>query len=176
MADYSLKVTIRNGRILDAIREAGFDSQSAFCRANGLNVAPVNALIAMRTRPVSESDGRLSGTAQALCDALCALPDDLWSDEQLWVRLPKNSWEFDISRDQVQMMLDGRSMDEKFESHGAAKLLENLSERQKKVLRKRFFEEKNLDEVGMDMGVTRERIRQIEAKALRRIRMASAGV
>lgn len=44
-----------------------------------------------------------------------------------------------------------------------------LTERQRKVLNMRYFEHKTLQEVSETFGVTRERVRQIEAQALRRI-------
>ncbi len=53
------------------------------------------------------------------------------------------------------------------------KVLGTLSDREKRVLRKRFgFNDGHyytLEEVGKEFGVTRERIRQIEAKALKRL-------
>jgi len=56
-------------------------------------------------------------------------------------------------------------------------VLESLSERESKVLQLRFELEdgrsRTLEEVGLDFGVTRERIRQIEAKALRKLRHPS---
>jgi RNA polymerase primary sigma factor len=53
-------------------------------------------------------------------------------------------------------------------------ILKGLSERERKVLEMRFGlkdgNARTLEEVGQEFGVTRERIRQIEAKALRKLR------
>jgi len=62
-------------------------------------------------------------------------------------------------------------------SEQTARVLSTLTQREEKVLRMRFgIGEKSdhtLEEVGQDFEVTRERIRQIEAKALRKLRHPS---
>jgi RNA polymerase primary sigma factor len=59
------------------------------------------------------------------------------------------------------------------------RVLATLTPREEKVLRKRFgigeLSEHTLEQVGADFDVTRERIRQIEAKALQKLRRSSQG-
>ena len=60
-----------------------------------------------------------------------------------------------------------------------AGMLKILSPREEKVIRLRFGigceREHTLDEIGQEFDLTRERIRQIEANALRRLRAPRAG-
>jgi RNA polymerase nonessential primary-like sigma factor len=52
--------------------------------------------------------------------------------------------------------------------------LEELSEKQCEVVSRRFglrgYESSTLEEVGREIGLTRERVRQIQVEALRRLR------
>ena len=48
-----------------------------------------------------------------------------------------------------------------------AKGMSDLSDREKQILKLRFWEDMTYEEVALELGVTRERIRQIEARALR---------
>lgn len=58
--------------------------------------------------------------------------------------------------------------------HDLHRALESLTDRERKVIELRFGlsdgRERTLEEVGSIFNVTRERIRQIEAKALRKLR------
>ena len=73
----------------------------------------------------------------------------------------------EIQRDRAFMLLKEQLVE----------VLKTLTPREEKVLRLRFGIEdghtRTLEEVGKEFNVTRERIRQIEAKALRKLRHPS---
>lgn len=49
-------------------------------------------------------------------------------------------------------------------------LYDALNERETFVIHERFFSERTLDEIGQELGLTRERIRQIESSALKKMK------
>lgn len=59
------------------------------------------------------------------------------------------------------------------------RMLDCLNDRERQIIRLRFGldrrEPLTLEQVGVDFGLTRERIRQIEARALSKLRHPSAG-
>lgn len=54
--------------------------------------------------------------------------------------------------------------------------IDTLPEREADVIRQRFYEGKTLDEVGGPLGITKERVRQIEARARRMLRERLEGL
>ena len=82
----------------------------------------------------------------------------------------------DFIRDEITMSPEEYATVEMLKSE-LANVLSTLTEREEKVLRLRFGLDdgqcRTLEEVGQIFGVTRERIRQIEAKALRKLRHPS---
>ena len=99
--------------------------------------------------------------------------------EELWERHRlsgvKKLWKFDIAGWHEQGLLirellraDKIEYLERLGEFGLVRL-NDLSPREQKVLTMRFLELKNLEEVGKEFGVTRERIRQIEMKAIEKL-------
>src|SRR3989338_2224614 len=82
----------------------------------------------------------------------------------------------DLSLDKVRKILKIAKEPISLETQ-IGNVLNTLTPREEKVLRKRFgigeTTDHTLEEVGQDFAVTRERIRQIEAKALRKLRHPS---
>ena len=175
--DYRVTVKVRNNRILRAIESAGGATGGKWCEANGLQYSTVNDLINLRVSPRA-ADGSLSATAEKLCDILGKLPEELWSNDQLYP-LEKNFSELEMSHEQVVAMLpneqqfylmDTSEMERKQTKKLMDKALETLTAREAKILRMRFEDDLTLEAIGKQLGVTGQRVREIEARALRKMR------
>ena len=187
MKEYRVKLTVRNNLLLSAIEDAGYKSQAEFARAAGLTNNQVTSLVALRTCPI-RNNGEFNDVAQTIMEVLGACPTDLWTNEQLSMRLKNNSAEGEMSKAELLPALGMNPIElVEFKDPDAeiqqadqvklvAKTLKTLTFKEQMVLGKRFGineEEKTLDQIAEEMGYTRERIRQLEARALRKMRHPS---
>ena len=175
-ADYRVTVKVRNNRILKAIEEVGGQPGAKWCRQNGLPYATVNNLINMTASPVLE-DMSLTNIARNLCDVVGKLPEDLWSNEQLYP-LEKNFSEIEMSKSQLSALMQdsmetpqlGHELEEEERNSVLESVLASLSEQEQEIIKARFFDDKSLNDIAKERDVSRECIRQIEAKAIRKLR------
>ena len=187
---YRVKITVRNNLLLTAIEQAGYRSVSEFAREIGHSPSRVGDLIGLREAPIKK-DGTFSDMAKKIMEVLGAAPSDLWTTEQLNMRLEKNVWEDKYTTHTVKAILGGniaqlegavyesaeKPEDQLSKKDLRAMLLqglESITPREKQVVLLRFGldvgGEHTLEEVAQIMHLTRERVRQIEAKALRKMR------
>jgi len=184
MKEYRVKVTVRNNLILKAIEETGSKSVSEFCRNNALSESRVNALVAMRTRPITD-DGEFCVSAKEIMEVLGACPTDLWTAEQLNLKLIKNSHEVHMDQSTLQAAICGEALpmlvempDEALSKSELSSVVDRLiksklTKREDSIIKMRFVSDMTLEDTARSVGCTRERIRQIEAKALRKMRLES---
>ncbi len=163
MSDFRLKIGVRNARILRAVEADGHRSLRAFARFYELDYQRVIDLVGLRVAPVNQKTGRLVAIAQQVCDALCALPEDLWTEDQRYLAL-KRVYEVDVSTDELAAQIGNMDARRVLE-HASAQ----LTPRQNRLLKLRS-EGKTLAECSQVFGVGRERVRQIECAAVRKMR------
>jgi len=175
--DYRVTIKVRNNRILQAIEEAGGTPGGKWCADQGLCYEVVNRLINMTDIPI-KSDGTLTKTASRLCEVLGKLPDDLWSAEQLYP-LEKNFASLEMDYEQVVAMLpaedrycldDHSRIEQEQTKEIVMDALRGLHPLQREVIRMRYECDLSQTECGELLGVSKDRIRQIEEKAMRKLR------
>lgn len=176
MNDYRVKIKVRNNRILKAMEAIGAEPGNKWCDANGISYIQLNNLINMTSSPLNRFTNNISDTAQKLCDVLNKCADDLWSNEQLRP-LERNFTELEMSAEQVSGLLANQEEAiyiQDFDAQNFKDVLKNemdyLHPRERKVLQLRYFNELTLEEIGTAMDIGKERVRQIEEKALRKLR------
>ena len=109
-------------------------------------------------------------TPKEICDmamGLIPIPDDMtFTAEEARSLL-------NYKIEELEQVIEERDNRQSIMSNVVDRLLSDLSPREKKVLKYRFgFENSEvhtLEETGKEFGVTRERIRQLEAKAMERL-------
>ena len=180
MTDYRVQIKVRNARLLRAIEKAGHQPGQIFAREVGISyTGHLLPYLNLKRTPFDEN-GDLRPCAEMLCVFLNRLPDELWSEEQRYP-LVTNAAEIELSAASVHELLASPSdcadplslLERKQAAQAVDALLDTLTPREAEVLRLRHGidgEPMNLEEMAKAKGCSRERIRQIEAKALRKLR------
>lgn len=180
--DYRVTVKVRNARIINALAERGEVVGQIAATKIGIPYAKLLALSNIKLSPIDE-EGNITPEVLKLCDYLNKMPLDLFSVEQI-VPLKTNTAELDMSIEEVEMLMMPASERQNPEqllanmqvNNALRFALETLTPREAKVLQLRFgvdCEDHTYEELGQIMGVSKERVRQIEAKAMRKLRHPS---
>lgn len=182
--DYRIEVKVKNNFLLSKIESAGFDSVAQFCKANKFCASHVGKFANLKEIPIN-SRGKWNNIVLKMATALNCLPEDLFPPQHLRTALKKNKASFEAGIEEVAGFLTGSQedarpalehilTDEAFDT--ISDCLKRLSSREERVLRMRYGltpdgEEKTLQEVGELFDVSREQIRIIEARAMRKMRL-----
>lgn len=179
MSEYHVEIRIRNNLILMKMQERGFDSLPAFCKAYGITYGTLLKFINMR-ESIYAHDGKLKPSIIRLCDKLQCSPEELFTATQAEASLANNKRTLKIKESEMKFYLDHtdqKLLEEKVhEDQLIEKVWEQvgtLTAREQKVIKMRFEDSATLEDCAKALDVTRERIRQIEAKALRKLRHSS---
>tara|TARA_R110002050_G_scaffold7318_1_gene28552 strand:+ start:42 stop:686 length:645 start_codon:yes stop_codon:yes gene_type:complete len=169
--DFNIKVSVRNGRLLRAIR-AKYDSVAELSRQLVRGRSQVNALVTMKLKPFNHK-----GWTDLALDVAAMVgkePEDLWPDHLRELQLAKSTSEMEVGLDSVKRLIqDGTTEKTLSQISAISTLSEALTPRERKCLAMRFALGHSLEETARVLGVTRERARQIEAKAIRRMKRAA---
>ena len=169
--DFNIKISVRNGRLLKAIR-AHYDSVADLARKLPRNGSSLNGLVTMKVKPFNQN-----GWTDLALDVAAMVgkePEDLWPDHLRELKLIKSTSEMEVDLESVkQLIQDGTSEKSLSQISAISKFSEALTKRERQCMAMRWALGHTLDETARVFGVTRERTRQIEAKAIRKMKGAA---
>ncbi len=182
MSEYRIDIKVRNNVILNKLEDAGYKSVGEFCRLHNVMkyASSIGCIINMTQSPL-QSDGKFRTCILFVADKLNCDACDLFTDSQMKVVLKTNKRHIKVNEAEMKYMLENTSqllLEDEYQITQRNTLLEqqmcNLLPREKEVLKLRFGledgQEIGLYEIGQRIGVSIERVRQIEAKAIRKMR------
>lgn len=189
MDDYLLKIKVQNNKIVSLMYGMGIKSVSELSRQSKIGLGLLHGLINMTDTPLclKYNDSKYTDRPWRACviklaDFFGVLPDEMFNEQQMFMSLQNNHTERTITTRDINALLPGYvpplSLEDKVAHDEGIKILnetlEELTPKEQKILKMRFgldgHEEMYLEEAANAVGVTRERVRQIQMQALRHIR------
>lgn len=177
-----------NARLVDARKAKGWN-QNVLSRLTGIQQHRISQIETLRVEPHDDEKGELADALE--CDCSYLFPIKLMELIRSGVIPEKRLAEFGeekiirLTAARVGLLQEAspdleevdRNVDNKLLKEQVRTILETLHPREQRVLILRYGLDdgnaRTYEEVGIVLGVTRERIRQIEAKALQKLRHPS---
>jgi RNA polymerase sigma factor (sigma-70 family) len=202
MSDYRLEFKVRNGRFLKALEAAGFNSACHLCRVHDIDYSMVASILSFKRAPIDkmgvwrksvmqvcEALGLLPEDLFSPAQRTMELKTNTGVRDvaepallRLMGQTQQLEWDLAGAGDPLAALERGQeraSFDELLDavSTNLARIQSDepgirMNRREREVLRMRYQDELTLDQCAAALNVTRERVRQIEARALRSLRSA----
>ena len=180
MKNFHVTLRVRNNQLYERRRETGLN-QRQFAAEVGISYTVYVELEQLKRQPCS-AGGFLFFEASRLCAYHSATPEELWPEEVRAVEHPVLERTFDAA--ELRELTGSQSSrqlaeppDKRAEAADVKKALAvgmaSLKGREVEILRRRYTENETYDTISKALGISRERVRSIEMKALRKMRHSS---
>ena len=173
--DFEVTVRVRNNHLKSRRDELGF-TQGQLAEAAGFSKGQYGALESLRDSPLDHK-GQWRNIALSLASFFDVMPGDLFPPDVIGIetavatRTVNASDLLAITNGSRRLALPASDAYDAQELAGCFDdVLSTLSPKQQFVIKGRFYEDKTLEELGQDLFLTRDAVRQIESKALRMLR------
>ena len=180
--DYRIEIKVKNNRLLTKMEGAGYPSVAKFAEAIGMNRHTIDRIVQMKSAALDE-EGYYRPQALQIAKFLNCTPQDIYPPAQMRGAMKENKAQITANANEVESLTSSLrtlalSPERKMiisEAQVAVKqMLLELTPKEHRVIDLlyglTYGEEMTLDRIGETLGVSRERVRQIEGKALRKMK------
>jgi RNA polymerase sigma factor (sigma-70 family) len=180
--DYRIEIKVKNNRLLTKMEAAGYLSVTKFAEAIGMNRTVIYRIVSIKSTAL-DNEGYYRPEALRIAEFLNCTPQEIYPPAQMRGTMKENKAQITANANEVDSLTSSLrtlafSPERKMILNEAKQALKavmmTLTPKEQRILDLRYGltygEEKTLDEVGAMFGVSRERIRQQEMKALRKMR------
>lgn len=175
MSDYELQISVKNAPLLNLMRKNGITKLTQLAELADVGYQQLCNFANLKMT-IYNARGEVRPTPAKVSDFFNVMPEELAPEPQHYTPLSKNKVKVQLNAEQMFALTNQTEIDpvalftEGEMQKNVHKMLEHLTPREKKVLKKRYFEEQTFREIAENMGVSTERIQQIEEKAMRNVR------
>jgi RNA polymerase sigma factor (sigma-70 family) len=179
-----IEARLRNNLLWHAIFDI-WPSVAKFCREKGFIQSTVGQLLNLKISPLNRKTGKYRPICQKLANEFCYTVEELFPLKIYDIENTQAAIEVSLSElpydELARLSAPPTQLDEVINTesgdldNNVNLVLSSLNYREEKILRERLgigegAEERTLEEVGQKFGICREHVRQIEKKALRKLR------
>jgi len=179
--EYRVELRIKNNKLYNLIH-TDYNSIQAFAKKFNLCAIAVGNIINMKSNLVDRKTGVIRDLPQRLCKIFKVTPEQLYPTQHFLTSLETNLKVIEFDEEElVSLDSDGSNpllsytptLNELVPSEcekNMSYVLSTLNPREERVIRMRFYDKMTLEKIAVVMGLTRERVRQIELRAMRKMR------
>jgi RNA polymerase sigma factor (sigma-70 family) len=179
--EYRVELRIKNNKLYNLIT-TNYNSIQAFAKKFNLCPAAVGNIINMKSNLVDRKTGVIKDLPQKLCKIFKVTSEQLYPTQHFLTSLETNLKVFEFDEEEL-MSLDSDetnpllsytpTLNELVPSESANNIsyvLSTLNPREERVIRMRFYDKMTLEQIAVVIGIKRERVHQIELRAMRKMR------
>jgi RNA polymerase sigma factor (sigma-70 family) len=173
MKDYYATLKIQQGRLKAAMQELGIESAYELSRRSKVSRGYIGKMLNFKLSPRGDN-GEWREATLLICKALGSEPNDLFP-EHLQHEIPTNRIasfveHAQLSGSSTRQLGPGDECERAEMETTVDEVLHTLSDRERSVLKERFWDGKTLKQIGKEQNVSGNAIRVMEARALRKLR------
>jgi RNA polymerase sigma factor (sigma-70 family) len=184
--DYLVEVKVKNNWLMKKIKDAGYENIAQLSKAHNLNPSEIGEYANFKKTPLNDK-GEWRKSFLKLSEILKCMPEDICPPQHLENGLKNNNILFEANAQEILTLTSGNTYTaipaiekiiEEEDINQINQSLDYLTPKEKKIIEMRFAlgeepDEKTYEDIGKIYNLSRERIRQIEIKAIRKLRRAN---